>query len=448
MIEEPPILTINRATRRPNAAQIAAFQNVPTGFVVDALYGGGALSSDIQPVGAGRDIECIAAGPALTADCGPADILATLAALKFIQPGDIVISAFAAHQGCASAGDRVAGMMKNSGAVGFVTDGPMRDYDGVVAIHPAYNFVALQLGGLAVSKAIYDDPESWLSPTQTSHIGTAVTTACDGLDGLIDGIIANTKACQSHFQLSSLACDAEQQAEETCLTPPQIVAVKKISSPASIGIELSGATTFGGWPILDGSFAVPSSFQFGQKPVSNSPPTEGDALVFVMADQGIRYLVLQEPEFDSLTFKANEHRDKTLAASVLIDADSTNLDQFREQGGKLLLMHGTVDMAIPPSNSIRYYERLSDVYSGDLQQFVRFYIAPGFGHGDGPFPLEWDSLAALDNWVSKGEVPPNQVVFDLKSVPNRSLPLCEYPLWPQYSGEGDVNHASSFHCTE
>jgi len=134
MIEEPPILTIKRPTRRPSAAQIAAFQGIPTGFVVDALYGTGALSSDIQAIGAGRDLQCVAAGPALTADCGPADILATLAALKFIQPGDIVVSAFAAHQGCAAAGDRVVGMMKNNGAAGFVTDGPMCDYDGIVAV--------------------------------------------------------------------------------------------------------------------------------------------------------------------------------------------------------------------------------------------------------------------------------------------------------------------------
>lgn len=133
MIEEPAILTIKKALRRPSDSQIAAFQGVPTGFVVDALMGGGALSKTIQPIGSGQDVSCIAAGPALTADCGPADILATLACLKFIQPGDVVVSAFAEHQGCAAAGDRVTGMMKNCGAAGFVTDGPVRDYAGIVA---------------------------------------------------------------------------------------------------------------------------------------------------------------------------------------------------------------------------------------------------------------------------------------------------------------------------
>lgn len=133
MIEEPPILSINGNTRRPGREQILAFQGVPTGFVVDALLGSGALSRSIQPVGDGRDLNCAVAGPALTANCGPADILATLAALQFIQTGDVVMSAFAAHQGCAAAGDRLVGMMKNCGAAGFVTDGPVRDYSGIVA---------------------------------------------------------------------------------------------------------------------------------------------------------------------------------------------------------------------------------------------------------------------------------------------------------------------------
>jgi 4-hydroxy-4-methyl-2-oxoglutarate aldolase len=133
MIEEPPLLKIKSTLRRPTDVQIAAFKGVQTGFVVDALFGGGALSSNIQPIGGGRDLDCVAAGPALTADCRPADILATLAALQFIRPGDVVVSAFAAHQGCAAAGDRVAGMIKNNGAAGFVTDGPVRDYAGVIA---------------------------------------------------------------------------------------------------------------------------------------------------------------------------------------------------------------------------------------------------------------------------------------------------------------------------
>ncbi|MEM9605059.1 MAG: RraA family protein [Pseudomonadota bacterium] len=134
MIEEPRKLTVTRPARRPTEAQIAAFQSVPTGFVVDALFGDGALSADIQPLGQGHDLHCVAAGPAITAENGPADILATLAALAFVQPGDIVVASFAAHRGCAAAGDRLMGMLRNAGGAGLVTDGPMRDYAGLVKV--------------------------------------------------------------------------------------------------------------------------------------------------------------------------------------------------------------------------------------------------------------------------------------------------------------------------
>ena len=134
MIEEPPLLTIRRPLSRPNAAQIAAFQGIPTSFVVDAMYGAGAMSPEIKPVGDGLDIDCRAAGPALTVDCGPADILALLGALGSITQGDIVVSAFHRHQGCAAAGDRVSAMIKNCGGAGLVTDGPVRDYAGIVDV--------------------------------------------------------------------------------------------------------------------------------------------------------------------------------------------------------------------------------------------------------------------------------------------------------------------------
>lgn len=134
MIESPPKLTIKKNMRRPTDEQIAAFQGASTGFVVDAMFGGGALSNNIQPIGDGQDIRCVAVGPALTAECGAADVLAVFAALKYVQTGDVVVSSFAAHSGCAAGGDGLVGMMKNCGAVGFVTDGPLRDYDGIVAV--------------------------------------------------------------------------------------------------------------------------------------------------------------------------------------------------------------------------------------------------------------------------------------------------------------------------
>ncbi|MEM9222372.1 MAG: RraA family protein [Pseudomonadota bacterium] len=134
MIEEPPLLTVAKHLRRPTDEQIAAFQGVPTGFVADAMDGTGALAPQIAPLGEGRDLPRMAAGPALTADCGPADVLAMFAALQLLRPGDILVSTVHGHQGCAAGGDRTMGMVKNNGGAAFVTDGPMRDYDGIVTV--------------------------------------------------------------------------------------------------------------------------------------------------------------------------------------------------------------------------------------------------------------------------------------------------------------------------
>lgn len=134
MIEEPTGLTIAQHRRRPSAAQIAAFQGTPTGQIADAMGGSAALDPAIRALGDGIDVSCVMAGPALTADNAPGDILATLAALTLIQPGDILVASNAGHTGVAVAGDRVMGMLRNAGGAGFVADGPVRDYPGIVEV--------------------------------------------------------------------------------------------------------------------------------------------------------------------------------------------------------------------------------------------------------------------------------------------------------------------------
>jgi len=131
MIEEPVKLVVKRDRPRPTEAQIAAFQDTPTGFVVDAMFGRGSLDTRIAPLDRHRHR---VAGPALCAENQPGDILATLAALNFVRPGDILMVGVAGWQGCSASGDRVCGMAKNGGAVGLVTDGPLRDLEGIEAV--------------------------------------------------------------------------------------------------------------------------------------------------------------------------------------------------------------------------------------------------------------------------------------------------------------------------
>lgn len=133
MIEEPPLLKIREIAgrKRPSVAQIEALRGVPTGFICDALDGYAALEgiSPLDPV----ELPVGLCGPALCVQSGPGDILALLGALPEISKGDVLVNAFG-WQGCAAAGDRLMGMAKNAGAAGLVTDGPVRDHEGLLKV--------------------------------------------------------------------------------------------------------------------------------------------------------------------------------------------------------------------------------------------------------------------------------------------------------------------------
>ena len=78
VIDEAPRIR-RQSVQRPSAAQVDALRGTPTGFLVDALGGSGALDYRIKPAIAEQALCC---GVALTCDAGPADNLALVAALE------------------------------------------------------------------------------------------------------------------------------------------------------------------------------------------------------------------------------------------------------------------------------------------------------------------------------------------------------------------------------
>ena len=68
---------------------------MPTGFLVDAMDGRGALDPTIKPI-AGQVGFC---GVALTCETGPSDNLAAMGALGVVQPGDVMIARRKASHG-------------------------------------------------------------------------------------------------------------------------------------------------------------------------------------------------------------------------------------------------------------------------------------------------------------------------------------------------------------
>ena len=117
MIEDPPLLKVKKTRRRPTAAQINAFQNIPTAQIVDARGGRGALNMGVSQQTILPASGVSIAGPALTAENASADVLASFAAIHYAEAGDILVAGFSGNQSCAGAGDRLCGMLINVGAV-------------------------------------------------------------------------------------------------------------------------------------------------------------------------------------------------------------------------------------------------------------------------------------------------------------------------------------------
>src|SRR5206468_2835658 len=116
---------------------------------------------------------------------------------------------------------------------------------------------------------------------------------------------------------------------------------------------------------------------------------------------------LTEPQFDSL-FKwvfgatwlwqtydfAGDMADVDLVLAPILNAMSTDLNAFKNRGGKLLMYHGWADPIIQPQDTIDYYYRVAATQAKqpakaltETQTFFRLFMVPGMNHcssGAGP----------------------------------------------------------------
>ncbi|WP_135470610.1 RraA family protein [Crenalkalicoccus roseus] len=130
MLDNPPMLTVHRGHRRPDAALLRRFEGVQTSHLVDAMDGRGAMDWRIKPLDPAR---AAFVGPALTAFAYPADVVGVQGALAEAREGEVVVVANDGYTGTAVVGDLVIGMMRNRGVAAFVTEGLVRDRAGIVA---------------------------------------------------------------------------------------------------------------------------------------------------------------------------------------------------------------------------------------------------------------------------------------------------------------------------
>jgi hypothetical protein len=130
----------------------------------------------------------------------------------------------------------------------------------------------------------------------------------------------------------------------------------------------------------------------------------------------------------------------------------------------MITWHGFNDPLIMPQGSIRYYDSVvksSGKNYGDVQKFYRLYMAPGVEHcggGDAPQPgraptkesplaSQENLFQAVVNWVEHGQVPDRVLASQsLSGGATRTRPLCPYPAFAKYKGQGSTDDAANFVC--
>ena len=328
------------------------------------------------------------------------------------------------------------------------------DYDGVLALMPAFDLTATMLKLQLIDRAMRGNGSSgWFNPAEAVALDVAAAGKCDALDGLAEGVVSNPAACNfdAASRVAAARCPGGVDAGNFCLSDIQIGTYALMSSATPLPYVLD-----------NGVAALPAYAQdaqwysmLGNFPDFHANPTMADiGPPFWYADQFVRYLLLRDPGADSLAFDPL-HPGAALAriqeVSAIIDQTNPDIDAYLSKGGKLIVLHGQADAFVPTQPTIDYYRELVQRYGQQrVDGAVRLYIVPGFGHSTGAFNPEGSLPAfdALEKWVEQGVAPGNLVARNASSTVNAlARPLCVYPTYPKYLGAGSPDDAASFTCS-
>jgi feruloyl esterase len=333
------------------------------------------------------------------------------------------------------------------------------DYDGILAGAAAFNRTHLHMAGLSVWQDAHASPGRFIQPGQMSLINKAVLAQCVGQDGgaRTDQFLTDPRGC--HFDPKVLQCRGGN-VPPACLTADQVTTIQKYYA--------------GTIDPVNGQVINPGAER-------GNETDDVNALGLAFSER------LPEPAFDGLFYwvfgpkfgyPANAHSfanfdfhhdvdtvDDQLAA--VLNANSADLGDFREHGGKLIMYHGWADPLIPSQSSINYFNALVANGSHGFQQarfepgtnptlqktqsYARLFMVPGMYHcSGGPGPNVFDALTPLVSWVEKGVAPDTIVatkfVNDTPPAVQMTRPLCVFPKIAKYNGSGSSTIAANFTC--
>ncbi|GEM_PF-447172 len=321
-----------------------------------------------------------------------------------------------------------------------------KDFDGVLISGAGAPDLVRVGNALVFGHIIYflqNNPASYISPATLATLEAAVVKEWDAVDGAVDGIVAYpwTVTYDGLVSLNNrLGILTEAQLKTARLFVEHSYRADYARRPANL------PTT---WASIMG--ATPPPWQAGDV----FPATGGR--VFQSTAQGLYGL-----NYDWLSFDFNDpaqiadffaKHDKVFQYNT--GKPDPYLSAFKDAGGKLLYMHGTGDILQSAMESNRYYNDLARYYGGiqEAQKFARFVLVPGLGHcsgGIGPQDVHDVGLAALANWVEKGQAPTTFKATNPTS--KRTFLLCVYPQVAIFKGgvdnpsKLDVNDYSNWAC--
>ncbi|MBE0367549.1 tannase/feruloyl esterase family alpha/beta hydrolase [Pseudoalteromonas aurantia] len=318
------------------------------------------------------------------------------------------------------------------------------DFDGVIARGPTINYTDVNLVNcMDNAKAILDhNDQPILNLDDVAMISKAVMSECDGDDGIIDGVIGDPRICS--FKPATLQCEAGKV--KNCLLEDKVAAVNALYAPSlnSQGEEVFGGLPYGSEPEWLG-WAAPQIPQL--KP-----------FYYYAATEYLKYIAYPKAldiDYDWRDFSYEDERQNLAEVSQFMNADDPDLRAFKQTGGKMLILHGWSDAAVPAYATIDWYETVDEFMSQNqlsVRDFARLFLLPGVVHCgiEGPGPSTYDALMALENWVVGGVAPDSLLTKkeDKSGKVVRTRPVFPYPLSVKYDGKGNTNKASSFYASE
>jgi hypothetical protein len=341
---------------------------------------------------------------------------------------------------------------------GYLVGAPGLDLPkaAVASIFGAQKYAPLSGGAVIPGGPFAGLPDLSAAYTQAERqmVSNKVLEQCDALDGLADGIVGDTVACQAAFSLDDDVPTCPGPRDGTCLTAAQ---------KAAIGDIFAGGETSGGDPIY-------SSFPFDSGHASGGTAF-WDFIAPLILDSGAVGFVFGTPPvnpatFNPILFALTSNVDQLYGSifatsgpyteasqSFMVPPNRTRLDR----SGRMLVYHGVSDPIFSADHTRRWFE---DFDQSASQNRARLYLVPGMNHcAGGPSTDQFDLLTPLVRWVEEGERPgavvasargpanPGGFNFELPFdwSPDRTRLLCPYPQVPTYQG-GNVESAESFEC--